>query len=165
MCQYLILNGIFCCWLLMLNIWILCFCMSYLSIPGIMLTYWLCLSFLCIVGVNLLISSLELLHLYAWEKLDLPFLWGCPKELMVKNAPAHAGDIRDMGSIHGLGRSHGGRHGNPLQYFCLQDALDRGAWLATVHRVTQSQTRLKQLSTAQYPSYNVPIGLKIIRAL
>ena len=84
---------------------------------------------------------------------------------MVKNAPAHAGDIRDMGSIHGLGRSHGGRHGNPLQYFCLQDALDRGAWLATVHRVTQSQTRLKQLSTAQYPSYNVPIGLKIIRAL
>ena len=84
---------------------------------------------------------------------------------MVKNTPAHAGDIRDMGSVPGLGRSHGERHGNPLQYFYLQNALDRGAWLATVHRVTQSQTQLKQLSTAQYPSYNVPIGLKIIRAL
>ena len=166
MCQYLILNGIFYCWLLMLNIWILCFYMSYLSIPGIMLTYQLCISFLCIVGINLLISSLKLLHLYAWEKLDLPFfLWGFPRELVVKNPPAHAGDIRDMGSIPGLGRSHGEGHGNPLQYFCLQNAMDRGVWPATVHRVTQSQTRLKRLSIAQYPSYNVPIGLKIIRAL
>ena len=84
---------------------------------------------------------------------------------MVKNPSAHAGDIRDVGSIPGLGRSHGEGHGNPLQYFCLQSAMDREAWPATVHRVTQSQTQLKQLSTALYPSYNVPIGLKFIRAL
>ena len=84
---------------------------------------------------------------------------------MVKNPPAHAGDIREVGSIPGLGRSHGKGHGNPLQYFCLQKAMDRGAWPTTVHRVTQSQTRLKRLSTAEYTSYNVPIGLKIIRAL
>ena len=166
MCQYLILNAIFYCWLLMLNIWILCLCMSYLSIPEIMLTYQLCISPLRIVGINLLLSSLELLHPYVWEKLDLPFfLWGCPRELVVKNPPAHAGDIREVGSIPGLGRSHGKGHGNPLQYFCLQKAMDRGAWPTTVHRVTQSQTRLKRLNTAQYTSYNVPIGLKIIRAL
>ena len=166
MCQYLILNGIFL--LLTTNVehMNIVFLYAYFSIPGIMLTYQLCISFLCIVGINLLISSLKLLHLYAWEKLDLPFfLWGFPRELVVKNPPAHAGDIRDMGSIPGLGRSHGEGNGNPLEYFCLQNAMDRGVWPATVHRVTQSQTRLKVLNIAQYPSYNVPIGLKIIRAL
>ena len=45
-----------------------------------------------------------------------------------------------------LGRSHGGGHGNPLQYSCLENPMDRGAWQATVHGVTKSQARLKQLS-------------------
>ena len=48
--------------------------------------------------------------------------------LGVKNPPANAGDIRDAGSIPGLGRSPGERHGNPLQYSCLENPIDRGAW-------------------------------------
>ena len=60
--------------------------------------------------------------------------------LVVKNLCANAGDKRDSGSIPGLGRSPGGGHGNPLQYSCLENPMDRGAWWATVHRVTKSQT-------------------------
>ena len=52
--------------------------------------------------------------------------------LVVKNPPANTGDTRDTGSIPGSGRSPGGRHGNPLQYFCLENPIDRGVWLATV---------------------------------
>ena len=66
--------------------------------------------------------------------------------LVVKNLPAHAGDIRDVGSVPGLGRSPGGGHGNPLQYSCLENPMDRGAWQATIHRVAMSQTQPKQLS-------------------
>ena len=58
---------------------------------------------------------------------------------MVKNPPANAGDA---GSIPGLERSSGGGNGNPLQYSCLENSMDRGAWRATVHGVTQSQTQL-----------------------
>ena len=65
---------------------------------------------------------------------------------MVKNPPASAGDIRDLGSILGLGRSPGGEDGNPLQYSCLKNPMDRGAWWATVHSVEKSRRRLKQLS-------------------
>ena len=54
---------------------------------------------------------------------------------MVKNPPANAGDIRDLGSIPGSGRSPGGEHGNPLQYSCLENPMDRGALQATVHGV------------------------------
>ena len=57
---------------------------------------------------------------------------------MVKNQPANAGDLRDAGSIHGLGRSPGGGYGNPLQYSCLENPMDTGAWQTTVHRVTES---------------------------
>ena len=57
---------------------------------------------------------------------------------MVKNLPANAGDIRDVGLIPGLGRSPGGRHGNPLQYSCLENPMDRGAWWAAVHRIAES---------------------------
>ena len=60
--------------------------------------------------------------------------------LVVKNPPANAGDIRDTGSVPGLGRSPGGGHGNPLQYFYLENSMDRRAWLATVHGVTNSWT-------------------------
>ena len=66
--------------------------------------------------------------------------------LVVKNPPANAGDLRDVGSIPGLGRSPGGRHGNQLRYFYLENPLDRGAWRATVHGVAKSQTQLKWLS-------------------
>ena len=59
---------------------------------------------------------------------------------MVKNLPANAGDVRDVGSVPGSGRFPGGGHGNPLQYSCLENPLDRGAWQAMVHRVAKSQT-------------------------
>ena len=67
--------------------------------------------------------------------------------LVVKNPLAQVGDIRDLGSIPEWGRSLGGGHGNPLQYSCLENPMDNGAWWATVHRVTESPTGLKQLST------------------
>ena len=67
--------------------------------------------------------------------------------LVVKNLLASAGDMKVAGSIPVSERSPGGGHGNPLQYSCLKNAMDRGAWQATVHRVTNSRTRLKQLST------------------
>ena len=62
---------------------------------------------------------------------------------MVKNLLAKAGDIRDEGSTPGLGRSPGGGQGNQLQYSCLENPMDRGAWWATVHTVAQSQKPLK----------------------
>ena len=58
--------------------------------------------------------------------------------LVVKNPPADAGDIRDVGSIPGPERSPGGGNGNPLQYSYLENPMDRGAWWARVHGVTQS---------------------------
>ena len=61
--------------------------------------------------------------------------------LVVKNPPA---SIRDLGLIPGLGRSPVRGHGNPLQYSCLENPMDRGAWRATVLRVAKSQTKLKQ---------------------
>ena len=67
--------------------------------------------------------------------------------LVVKNLPINAGDSRDAGSVPGGERSPGGGHDNPLQYSCLENPMDRGAWRAMVHRVTKSQTCLKQLST------------------
>ena len=62
--------------------------------------------------------------------------------LVVKNLPANAGDIRDVGLFPGSGRSPGEGHGNPLHYCCLENPMDRGAWRATVHRVAKSHTRL-----------------------
>ena len=63
--------------------------------------------------------------------------------LEVKNLPDSAGDIRDEGSIPPSERSPGGEHGNPVQYSCLENPIDRGAWLVIVLRVAQSQTQLK----------------------
>ena len=60
--------------------------------------------------------------------------------LLIKNPLANAGDIRDLGSIPGSGRSPGGRHGNPLQYSCLENPTDRGAWWTIVQGVVKSQT-------------------------
>ena len=62
--------------------------------------------------------------------------------LVVENRPANAGDIRDMGSIPGLGRSLGGGHGNYSSILASEIPMDRGAWQATVHRVAKSRTQL-----------------------
>ena len=67
--------------------------------------------------------------------------------LAVKSPPASAGDVTDLDSIPRSWRSPGGGHGNPLQYSCLENPLDRGAWQAAVHWVAKSQTQLKWLST------------------
>ena len=72
--------------------------------------------------------------------------WASYVVLVVKNPLANAGDVRDMGSIPGSGRSPGGGHDNRLQYSCLETPIDRGAWRATVHEVAQSRTWLKWLS-------------------
>ena len=61
---------------------------------------------------------------------------------MVKNLPANVGDIRDTGLIPKSGRSPGGWHGKPLQYSCLENSMDRGAWWARVHGIAKSQTWL-----------------------
>ena len=63
---------------------------------------------------------------------------------MVKYLPTDAGDMRDVDSILGSGRSPGGGHGHPLQDSCLENPMDREAWWATVHRVEKSLTRLKR---------------------
>ena len=68
------------------------------------------------------------------------FLSASQVPLDIKNLPAKAGDIRDLGSIPGLGRSPGGGNGNTLQNSCLENPVDRGAWRATVHREAKSQT-------------------------
>ena len=65
---------------------------------------------------------------------------------MVKNPPASVGDIRDMGSILKLGRSPGVGNGNPLQYSCLENPMDRRAWGPTVHRVAEESDRTEQLT-------------------
>ena len=62
------------------------------------------------------------------------------------NLPANAGNIGDVGSVPGSGRSPGGGRDSPLQYSCLENPMDRGAWQTTVHEVAKSRTRLKQLS-------------------
>ena len=67
---------------------------------------------------------------------------------MVKNPTAKARDVKDSGSVPGLGRSPGEGHGNPLEYSFLENPMDRGACQTTVHRVAQSWTRLKRLRMA-----------------
>ena len=70
-----------------------------------------------------------------------PIYWASQVMLVVKNLLANAGDRRDAGSIPGLGRAPGGGHVNTLQYSCLENSMDRGAWW--IHRIKKSQTQLK----------------------
>ena len=69
---------------------------------------------------------------------------GFPSGATAKESTYNAEDVRDLGSIPGLGRSPGGGDGNPFQYSCLENPMDRGAWWATAHRVAKSRTQLKQ---------------------
>ena len=78
-----------------------------------------------------------------------------PGGSVVKNPPVSAGDAEDEGSISGSGRSPGGGHSNLLQCSCLGNPVVRGTWQATVHRVTKSQTLLKQLSTIIFQGCNI----------
>ena len=76
--------------------------------------------------------------------------WAFPGGTGVKNPPANAVDTGPTGSIPGLGRPPGGGHDNPLQYSCLENPMDRGAWWATIHRAAQAWIQLKQLSTHSF---------------
>ena len=69
-------------------------------------------------------------------------IWASQVALLVKNPPTNAGDTRDGVSLPGLGRSTGVGNGNPLQYSCLENSMDRGSWWATVHGATKSLTQL-----------------------
>ena len=69
--------------------------------------------------------------------MELQVLLGFPHGLVVRNPPVNAGDV---GSIVGLGRSPGEENGNPLQYSCLENAMDRGGWQPTVHWIAKSWT-------------------------
>ena len=88
-------------------------------------------------GIELTSPALKVDSLPAEQSGKLYFL-GFLDDAVVKNPPANAGDARDVGSIPGLGRSPGEGNGNPLQYFCLEIPMDRGAWWTTVHEVTKS---------------------------
>ena len=87
--------------------------------------------------------------------------WTSQVALVIKHTHTHTHthtkedlrDLRDVVLIPGSGRYPGGGHGNPLQYSCPENPMDRGAWWATVYRVTKSQTQLKRLST-----YSVTVG-------
>ena len=77
----------------------------------------------------------------------LPIIFRASKAVLVlKDPPAKAEDVRDMGLIPGSERSSGGGHGNLLQYSCLENPMDRGAWWSTVHGAAKSRTQLKWLS-------------------
>ena len=71
------------------------------------------------------------------NKEDIVHIQGFPGGSVVKESDCNAGDAGDTGVIPGLGRSPGGRHGNPIQYSCLENPMDRGGWQGTVHGVTE----------------------------
>ena len=81
---------------------------------------------------------------------------------MVKNLLANAGDIRDAGLISGSGRCLGGGHGNPLQYSCLENPMDRGAWQVTVHGIAKESGTTYQMSTQMPLDGLFSLGLPIL---
>ena len=83
-------------------------------------------------------------------KKTMEIKWASEVVLLVKNPRANAGDVRNAGSIPGLGRSTGVGNGSPPQYSCLENSMDRGACQATVHRITKSWAWLKWFSTYTY---------------
>ena len=69
-------------------------------------------------------------------------IFSCPGGSVVKNPPVNAGNTRNMGSTPGSGRSAGGENGNPPQFSCMENPMEKGAWQATIHSITKSWTRL-----------------------
>ena len=100
--------------------------------------------------------------IFHFSSLKFPTCWkgwyyspfGASQMVQVKNLPISEEDVRAACSIPGLGRSPGGGHGKPLQYSCLKNPMDRGAWRVIVHRVAKSWLRLKWLSTHAQSPFN-----------
>ena len=89
-----------------------------------------------------------------------------PVALVVKNLPASAGDARDTGcSIPGSGRSPREGHSNPLQYSCLENPMNRGAWWASVHRDAKSQTQLSQTQFSTHVSIKLSQVVLVLKNL
>ena len=95
---------------------------------------------LCIKVEKIWGTKLTLSVIFNFQLLVL-FQGSSQVALLVRNLPANAGDVKDAGSIPGLERSSAGGHGNTLQYSCLENLMDRGAWWATGHGVAKSQTQ------------------------
>ena len=88
-------------------------------------------------------------YIYKSVCVSLNHFMAFPMALVVKNLPANAGDAGDPGSIPGSGRSPGGGHDNPLQYSCLENPVNRGAWRATVHGVSKESDTGKATKRAR----------------
>ena len=84
----------------------------------------------------------SLLDTVSQQPRTLSYIRGFPGGTVVKTLPANVGGERDTGSIPRLGRSLGEGNGNPLQYYCLENTMDRGVWRATVHGVAKNQTQI-----------------------
>ena len=89
-------------------------------------------------------------------------LLGSPGCAVVKNLPANAGNISDVGLIPGSGRAPKGGHGNLLHYSCLKNSMNRGTWWATVHRVIKSRTRLSDKHTHTHSAYHTCISFQAL---
>ena len=101
--------------------------------------------------ILLLVIGLFRLSVFSWcDFVRLYVSRRASPQLRGKTPACSAGGAGDTGSVPALGRSPGGGNGNLLQYSCLENPMDRGAWWATVHRVTKSQTWLKQLTIAKH---------------
>ena len=98
----------------------------------------------CVGSDDMSLSSAPATHRGGCQRshLSRAFFRASQVALVVKNPPATAGDVRDAGSIPGSGRSPGGGHGNPLQYSCLENPMDRGVWQAAAHGIEKSGTQL-----------------------
>ena len=106
------------------------------------------------ISSDLLVRQSYHLSLVLCKKEEVQFYrisWASQVVLVVKNLPANARDVTDVGSIPRSGRSPGGGNSNPQQYSCLENPMDRGAWQATVHKDVKSWTRLKWLSMHIHP--------------
>ena len=109
----------------------------------------------CVLTVSMTKSCLWCCRI-VWQDIPTGGNWlkgpwdhpGLPRGSVVKNTSASSRATGGAGSVPGWGRSPAGGHGNPLQDFCLENPKDRGTWWATVHRVSQSQTPLKRLSSS-----------------
>ena len=138
-------------------------CLNYLCLASFIFRYFS----VCVYYTYLLIlvfsTQFSLYVLSLWLLNGCKFIphslayWASQEALVVKNLPASARDARDMSSSPGSRRSPGGGHGNPLQYWCLENPMNRGAWRATGRGVTKSQTQLQWFSTHTLliiPGYN-----------
>ena len=103
-------------------------------------------SFFSLSPMELRITSYIFLSVHSFVINSSVLVRASQVALVVKYMPANSEDVRDVGSIFRLGRCPGGGHGNPLQYSAWRIPMYKGAWQATVHRVSKSQTRLKWLS-------------------